>query len=361
MVLSKHGQKSLTPATLPQIVTILSVLRNLLKYSSPVTPTLVEDFRKNNGFEVVEQLLVVASSLGDDNHDKIVLQNWNDMEIFGLTRSPSLLHCKIELIDMIHELVFMDDGDDGFTIIDPINSSSNINDNNNSNNNNNHHNRILSRVTSRNNDNNKNNNIIDEKKNDSDADDALSVPPVNVKGQRYVKSKAAFRVFERVYSGTSSKWTRTTILTRILIILTQSKNVKFIQDLHAIEPLLLRMPTVSNEERALVVKILEFVVEVGNEPPLPELSALKKLLQDASDRDMVSLVLETIKKIVLKKPHYKSAFLQTGVIDILMDHIIILANHLEKQRNKKKHDIINDENEEKEQENIVSLVYLYIY
>ncbi len=40
---------------------------------------------------------------------------------------------------------------------------------------------------------------------------------------------------------------------------------KFIQDSHAIEPLLLRMPTVGNEERHLVVKILEFVIRDGDD------------------------------------------------------------------------------------------------
>ena len=70
-----------------------------------------------------------------------------------------------------------------------------------------------------------------------------------------VKSRGAFRVFERVYSGTSSRWTRVTILNRILLILSQAENVKFIQDLHAIEPLLLRMPTVEQEGRMLDLNI----------------------------------------------------------------------------------------------------------
>lgn len=101
----------------------------------------------------------------------------------------------------------------------------------------------------------------------------LTIAPKDIAGQSFVKSRAAFRVI--------------TILNRILLILAQAQNVKFIQDLHAIEPLLLRMTTVGNEERSLVIKILEFVITVEDDPPLPELSALKQLLKDASDRDMV--------------------------------------------------------------------------
>ena len=37
----------------------------------------------------------------------------------------------------------------------------------------------------------------------------------------------------------------------------------------AIKPLLLRMPSVGQEERMLVIKILEFVITVENDPPLP--------------------------------------------------------------------------------------------
>ena len=51
-------------------------------------------------------------------------------------------------------------------------------------------------------------------------------------------------------------------------------------------------------------------------------------------QDMVSLVLETIHNIV----HYKDAFLQTGVIDILMDHIPILVEHLKLNKRRQKHD-----------------------
>eukprot|EP01084_Bolivina_argentea_P045594 83933_1 len=96
------------------------------------------------------------------------------------------------------------------------------------------------------------------------------------------------------------------------------------------------MPTVGNEERQLVIKILEFVITVEDNPPLPELSALKQLLRkgcESCDRDMVSLVLEIIRNIVLKKPHYKSAFLQTGVIGALMDHIIALSQHVKINNN----------------------------
>ncbi len=109
---------------LASVVTVLTVLRSLLKYSSIVTPLLVNDFKQGNGFEVLEQLLVIASSLGDNNHETIVVENWKKMEEFGLIRQPSLLQCKLELIDMVHELVFMDDSDN-------INNTSNNNNNNN--------------------------------------------------------------------------------------------------------------------------------------------------------------------------------------------------------------------------------------
>lgn len=46
---------------------------------------------------------------------------------------------------------------------------------------------------------------------------------------------------------------------------------------------------------------------------------------------------------------YRSAFLQTGVIDVLMDHIIILANHL--QQGKDKLSIIQQGTEEKSEIN----------
>ena len=343
-VLSTQTTKNLTGVYLASAVTVLTVLRSLLKYSSVVTPILVVDFREGNGFEVLEQLLVVASSLGDDNHERTVVDNWSEMESFGLTRTPSLLACKLELIDMVHELVFMDDGDEenfiDFDFIDDFNrTNSGIIDKKPS---------LLSQISNSNPKikgaahkaatsikskiSPKNHDNKDDEQSDEFID--LNVAPKDLKGQSFVKSRAAFRVFERVYSGTSSKWTRITILNRILLILAQAQNVKFIQDLHAIEPLLLRMPTVGNEERQLVIKILEFVITVEDDPPLPELSALKQLLKDASDRDMVSLVLETIRNIVLRKPHYKSAFLHTGVIDVLMDHISILANHLQGKEDK---------------------------
>ena len=93
------------------------------------------------------------------------------------------------------------------------------------------------------------------------------------------------------------------------------------------------MPTEDNQERQLVIKMLQFVVEAEEDPPLPELSALNQLLKDTSDRHLVSLV--------LKKPHYRDAFLQTG-IDILMDHITILAEHLKLNKCKQKHDDVRE-------------------
>ena len=335
-VLSTQTTKNLSGVYLASAVTVLTVLRSLLKYSSVVTPLLVIDFREGNGFEVLEQLLVVASSLGDDNHERIVVPNWTQMEEFGLIRHPSLLAAKLELIDMVHELVFMDDGDeenefDYDFVDDVIDKKVSLSLSHS------HRSTIkqkignkLSPKSSSHNNSHKGNDNNDDPESDEFID--LTSAPKDIAGQSYVKSRAAFRVFERVYSGTSSKWTRVTILNRILLILAQAQNVKFIQDLHSIEPLLLRMPTVGNEERSLVIKILEFVITVEDDPPLPELSALKQLLKDASDRDMVSLVLETVRNIVLRKPHYKSAFLQTGVIDVLMDHIIILAEHLKSNR-----------------------------
>ena len=53
---------------------------------------------------------------------------------------------------------------------------------------------------------------------------------------------------------------------------------------------------------------MQFVVETEEDPPLTELSAPKLLMKDASDRDLVSLVLETIRNIV----HYKDAFLRVS-------------------------------------------------
>ena len=308
-VLSTQTTKNLTGVYLASAVTVLTVLRSLLKYSSVVTSLLVIDFREGNGFEVLEQLLVVASSLGDDDHERTVVDNWASMEEFGLTRTPSLLACKLELIDMVHELVFMDDGDDEnfsdfefanndyyrasseHAVLEKQQSFASAISN------------IKSKASPR-----SNSNIDNKEDEQSDEFIDLNVAPKDLKGQSFVKSRAAFRVFERVYSGTSSKWTRITILNRILLILAQAQNVKFIQDLHSIEPLLLRMPTVGNEERQLVIKILEFVITVEDDPPLPELSALKQLLSNASDRDMVSLVLETIRNIVLRKPDFKFCF-----------------------------------------------------
>jgi len=92
--------------------------------------------------------------------------------------------------------------------------------------------------------------------------------------------------------------------------------MKFIEDLHVIESLLLRMPNVDHDERTIVIRILEFAITVETTyyPPLPELSALKKLLQDAvttsstfpinvngDHRDLILLILSTIKKIILNK------------------------------------------------------------
>lgn len=313
-VLSTQTTNNLTGVYLASAVTVLTVLRSLLKYSSVATSLLVVDFREGNGFEVLEQLLVVASSLGDDNHEITVVDNWASMEEFGLTRTPSLLACKLELIDMVHELVFMDDGDEenfnDYEFLDQYGTSDKIIDSKPSFLSTNSTkiksakqtaNKVVANIKSKASP--KSNQDKDDEQSDEFID--LNVAPKDLKGQSFVKSRAAFRVFERVYSGTSSKWTRITILNRILLILAQAQNVKFIQDLHAIEPLLLRMPSVGNEERQLVIKILEFVIAVEDDPPLPELSALKQLLKDASDRDMVSLVLETIRNIVLKKPHYK--------------------------------------------------------
>eukprot|EP01084_Bolivina_argentea_P303132 523295_1 len=80
-----------------------------------------------------------------------------------------------------------------------------------------------------------------------------------------------------------------------------------------------------NEE---TIASLEFAITAADNPLLPELSALGQLLEKSCDRDIVSLVLKTIRNIVLRKPHFKSAFLQTGVVDVLMDHIVTLSQHV---------------------------------
>ncbi|ETO12967.1 hypothetical protein RFI_24409, partial [Reticulomyxa filosa] len=122
-----------------------------------------------------------------------------------------------------------------------------------------------------------------------------------------VRSRGAFAILERVYQNTWSQWTRMEVLTRILIIMYQANNVQFLIDLHALEPLLLRMPCVEMEERKKVMSILEFVIQSldADSPPLSELSALKQLLREATDKDMVTLLLQTISKTILERPSYK--------------------------------------------------------
>ena len=122
-----------------------------------------------------------------------------------------------------------------------------------------------------------------------------------------------------------------------MLILAQALNVKFIQDLHATEPLMLRMPTVDQPAEA---GDQDPAVRGGDRggPAAARAVGLKQLLKDASDRDLVSLVLKTIRNIV----HYKDAFLQTGVIDVLVDHIPILAEHLKLNKRKQKHDDVKE-------------------
>jgi len=100
-----------TDHSLSFITTILHILRGILKDSASLTPQLVVDFRENNGFELLEQLLVVVSSLGDENHTSIKVSSWDDFKEFGLGECPTLLDVKLLLIDMINELVFVYDGE----------------------------------------------------------------------------------------------------------------------------------------------------------------------------------------------------------------------------------------------------------
>ncbi|ETO11178.1 hypothetical protein RFI_26201, partial [Reticulomyxa filosa] len=236
----------------------------------------------------------------------------------------------------------------------------NNNSNNNNNNNNGNNNNITNNNTSNNTNNNMNNNANktghtsnkhESEKNSNklpDTNTTLASENSNsniATGQSTtmrVRSKLAFLILEKVYSATMSRWTRMEILTRILIIMYQASNVQFIIDLHAIAPLLLRMPTVGQEERKKVVSILEFVIQSvdADSPPLIELSTFKHLLQQTScDKDMLSLLLQTIKKIIIEKPpynmfvftwlHCRRAFRAIGVVETLMDHIERLSRRMQ--------------------------------
>ncbi|ETO15474.1 hypothetical protein RFI_21889 [Reticulomyxa filosa] len=265
---------------------------------------------------MLEGLLTVTSSVSDEEHNRKVNFNWQSMREFGIVHGPCLIDMKNELLQIINDLVFLNDGtkddddiSDRFSMINKeafASSSQGLIDNNNNNNNNNNNDNLdLGDI------NNNGNNLPEEGTVLTSEISSTSINTSMGQGNNLrVRSKAAFGILERVYSSTWSQWTRMEILTRILMIMHQASNVQVILDLHAIEPMLLRMPTVGQEERKKVISILEFVIQTvdANVPPLGELSALKQLLREASDRDMVTLVLQTIKKIIIEKPLYKQAF-----------------------------------------------------
>ncbi|ETO23301.1 hypothetical protein RFI_13880 [Reticulomyxa filosa] len=363
----------LTEASLTCTVTVLNIIHQMLKYSSTVTHLLVRDFRQGRGFDILEELLMVASSPGDHQHHRKINQVFFlfffEIHEFGVMRGQSLIDMKSELLKMIHELVFMDDGTGEHWKRDLATRQSNTTGMSPSD---------LS-IDSGDTPSASMANTIDSEKKTPDVsitnDSSVhrSMHSSNI-GTIPVKSKAAFNVLENVYCNTESKWTRLEILTCILQIMHQASNVQFVLDLHAIEPLLLKMPTVEQEERKKVVSILEFVIQCSavEAPPLGEFSALKQLLQNANDRDMVALIFQTINKIVLEKPLHKlvvfaflfhsflfhpflstcypsssipffffppcmcvhvcrPAFRITGVVDVLMDNITLLSKCLTKE------------------------------
>ncbi|ETO13450.1 hypothetical protein RFI_23922, partial [Reticulomyxa filosa] len=98
------AKKQLTEASLCSMVTVLNVLHQLLKHSSNVTHLLVRDFRHGRGFDILEELLMAASSVEDDQHDVKINNNWEGMKEFGVFRGNCLIDVKSELLQMINEL-----------------------------------------------------------------------------------------------------------------------------------------------------------------------------------------------------------------------------------------------------------------